>query len=314
VHISKEFKVGILAIVSMAILYFGFKFLKGIDFLSRTTYYYALYDNIGGLTLSNPVVINGLTVGRVNEIEILQSRNNKILVEMMVDSDIRVSKGSKAMLMNMDFLGSKAIELILENDNSTYHSNGDTLLSGVDTGIAEFLKENAGSVADNLGATIAKINEILENFSGNSAKINDILANVQGITANMNQELPGMQSKLGKTLDNLNQNSKDLSVLMGELKPILVKANQFADSLTTMQLNTTLLKTQRTLDALSSNLEGMDAGRGTMGKLMTDDSLYIHLSNTARDLDLLLIDFQENPGRYVQFSMFGKKDKSDKEK
>jgi phospholipid/cholesterol/gamma-HCH transport system substrate-binding protein len=101
---------------------------------------------------------------------------------------------------------------------------------------------------------------------------------------------------------------------MGDLKPILTKANQFADSLTTMQLNTTLLKTQRTLDALSSNLEGMNAGRGTMGKLMTDDSLYIHLSNTARDLDLLLIDLQENPGRYVQFSMFGKKDKSNKEK
>ncbi len=313
-HISKEFKVGILAIVSMTILYFGFKFLKGIDFLSTNNYYFALYEDIGGLTLSNPVIINGLTVGRVNQIEILQSHDNKVMVEMMVDSDIKVSRGTKALLMNMDFLGSKAIELVLKDGVNAYHVSGDTLISGVESGIAEFLKENASSVADDLGGTIARINEILENFRGNNERINAIMENMQGITSSLNKELPGLEAKVGQTLDNLNQNSMELSGLMTDLKPILEKTNQFTDSLATMELNATLIKAQRTLDALSANLEALDAGRGSMGKLMTDDSLYVHLTNTARDLDKLFIDLRENPGRYVQFSMFGKKDKNKEEK
>ena len=95
-QISKELKVGILAIVSMVILYMGFNFLKGIDFFSRSSVFYAVYDNIDGLTVSNPVIINGFTVGRVNGIRILHEKSNRILVELNVDSDIKVSKGTEA--------------------------------------------------------------------------------------------------------------------------------------------------------------------------------------------------------------------------
>jgi len=314
VKISKEFKVGLLGIVSLVILYFGFNFLKGIDLFQNTNNYYALYENIDGLTISNPVVINGLSVGRVSNIKILQDQDNIVAVEINIGSELKLRNGTVARLINTDFLGSKAIELILSDTSSTYYVSGDTLNSGIDEGITEFLKQSAAPVADNIGTTITRINAILESFQGNSEKINATLVNIEGITESLNHGMPVLQTKIITLLDSLNKNSQELSEVMASLKPVLVNVDQITDSLKTLELSKTLDKTQTTLDNLNASLESLKAGEGTMGKLIHDDSLYIYLSNTARDLDRLLVDLEANPGRYVQFSVFGKKDKSEKER
>lgn len=312
-NISKELKVGLLAIVAIVTLYFGFNFLKGIDLFKRTNNYYALYENIDGLTVSNPVIINGLSVGRVSNINILQEKGNIVAVEINIGSGINLSHGTVARLVNTDFLGSKAIELMLNDSSSAYYTSGDTLMSGVDEGITEFLKQNAAPVADNIGTTITRINAILESFQGNSEKINRTLDNIEGITASLNRKMPAMQDRIIWLLDSLNKNSQELSVVMASLKPVLANVGQITDSLKTLELSNTLEKAQTTLDNLNANLSSLKAGEGTMGKLMHDDSLYIYLSNTARDLDRLFVDMEENPRRYVHFSLFGKKDKSEKE-
>jgi len=314
VKISKEFKVGLLGIISMVILYFGFNYLKGIDLFEDTNNYYALYENIDGLTISNPVVINGLSVGRVSNIKILQDQDNIVAVEINIGSELKLRNGTVARLINTDFLGSKAIELILSDTSSTYYVSGDTLNSGIDEGITEFLKQSAAPVADNIGTTITRINAILESFQGNSEKINATLVNIEGITESLNHGMPVLQTKIITLLDSLNKNSQELSEVMASLKPVLVNVDQITDSLKTLELSKTLDKTQTTLDNLNASLESLKAGEGTMGKLIHDDSLYIYLSNTARDLDRLLVDLEANPGRYVQFSVFGKKDKSEKER
>ncbi|MCK5105464.1 MAG: MCE family protein, partial [Cyclobacteriaceae bacterium] len=302
---SKEFKVGLLAVVSITILYFGFNFLKGIDLFERTDNYYALYENIDGLTISNPVIINGLSVGRVSRTQILQKKDNLVLVELSIDSEIELINGTVARLVNTDFLGSKAIELILSELTLGVYKDGDTLKSSVDAGITEFLKQSAGPVADNLGTTISRLNLILENFQGNSEKINSTLENIQSITKNLDKKLPVMQDKLILLFDSLNKNSQNLNEVLIDLKPVLANAAQITDSLKSLELSKTLDKTQLMLDNLNSNLVSLKEGEGSLGKLMKDDSLYIYMSHTARDLDLLLVDFQANPGRYVQFSMFG---------
>ncbi len=313
-NISKEFKVGALAVVSITILYFGFNFLKGIDLFKSTNSYYALYTNIDGLTKSNPVIINGLSVGRVSEIEILQHKENKVSVEIGIDSKIKLNQGTIARLVNTDFLGSKAIELILSDSNAIVHKNGDTLRSDIDAGITDFLKQSAGSVGDDISTTISRINSVLESFQGNSEKINGTLTHLEIVTENLGRNLPVMEHKLYLLLDNLNKNSKQLNVVLTELKPVLVNAAQLTDSLKNLELSQTLDKAQIMLESITANMDSLKNGAGTMGKLMQDDSLYIYLSNTARDLDRLLVDMQANPGRYVQVSVFGKKDKSEKKK
>ena len=311
-NISKELKVGIMGIVSMGLLYFGFYYLKGVDFFSRSSNYYALYDKIEGLTNSNPVIINGLSVGRVGDIRILQDQGNKILVEFSVGSEIRLGRGTVCKLVNLDFLGSKAIELLLVDQPTEFHRDRDTLISSIDPGLAEFLKENALPVADNLGSTITKINVILEEVIRNGEKFTSILNNFRGIAETLDRELPTLSANLNQTLEGLTRNSQDLSDLSSGLKPLFAKADQFADTLNTLELRLMVEQLNLTLENLNANLALMKEGQGTMGKLMHDDSLYVYLSATARDLDRLLVDFRERPGRYVQFSVFGKKDKIDK--
>jgi phospholipid/cholesterol/gamma-HCH transport system substrate-binding protein len=312
VKISKEFKVGLLAVISITILYFGFNFLKGIDMFKKTDNYFALYSNIDGLTVSNPVIINGLSVGRIGDIQILQDKGNLVLVEISIDSKIKLGEGTVAVLINTDFLGGKAIELILADSGNAVHIDGDTLKSSMDAGIGEILKENAGPVADNIGTTISRINSILESFQGNSEHINASLKNLEALSGNLSSSLPIMEDKLFLLMDNFNKNSKELSQTLNSLQPILANTAVLTDSLKRLELSKTLEKAQVMIDNLNANMVSLQEGNGTMGKLMKDDSLYMYLSNTARDLDLLLVDFQENPGRYVQFSVFGKKDKSEK--
>lgn len=310
--ISKEFKVGLLAVVSITVLYFGFNFLKGVDIFEKTKNYYALYENIDGLTISNPVVINGLSVGRISAIEILQNKDNLVSVELGIDSKIVLKHGTIARLVNTDFLGSKAIELILSDSSDLFYQDGDSLQSEIDAGITEFLKQSAGPVADNIGTTISRVNAILESFQGNSEKINATLAHIESLTENLSRNMPFMEQKIYILLDNLNKNSQHLTEVLIELKPVLTNATQITDSLKTLELSKTLEKTQLLIDNFNTTLVSLKEGEGSLGKLMKDDSLYIYMSNTARDMDLLLLDFQANPGRYVQFSMFGKKDKSEK--
>ncbi|MEQ9307442.1 MAG: MlaD family protein, partial [Marinoscillum sp.] len=156
---SKEFKVGLIALVSGVLLYYGFNFLKGKDFFSPTNKYYVLYDNVDGLNKSNPVIVNGLAVGRVSRIRLLQSEDNQILVELDIDESITLGDSTVASLSNTDFLGSKGIVLTVGSLNNPIVP-GDTLIPYQDRGLNEILA-SAEPVASNLNTTITRVNEIL---------------------------------------------------------------------------------------------------------------------------------------------------------
>jgi len=313
VKFSKEIKVALLGITSLVILYFGFNYLKGIDMFQKTNNYFALYNKVDMLKISNPVYINGVSVGRVGSIKYLQNRNNSVLVQIGIDSDIKLGVGTVADLINADIMGSKAIELVLNDSTGQYYQDGDTLRTSFDEGLTGMLKEKAGSLTDNISVAISNLTEILETIAANDDTLVQTLANMEGITRNLNSGLPDIQNRIVVLLENFNKNSQELSQLMAEVKPILKNTTQLTDSLKSLELAETLTKLQLMLDNMNANMVSLKEGQGTMGKLMTDDSLYVYLGNTARDLDRLLVDFQANPGRYVQFSVFGKKDKTEKE-
>lgn len=306
--VSKEFKVGLLAVVSITILYMGLNFLKGIDFFSRTNYYYAIYDEVDGLNVSNDVILNGLSVGRVSNISIMPHNQNKILVELDVNSDIRLGRNSIAMLKNSDFLGGKAIELIIETPVEGILSDGDTLISEVDKGLAGMLLESAGPVADDLGATLRRLNIILESLSNNTGYITSALKNIEQASQSLKDALAENRGKLNDVLVNYNQVALQLSESLRELPPVLIKTSQIADSIQSLELSETVKKTQEAVDKLNSAIAKINEGDGTLAKLTNDDSLYVNLNSAAENLNKLLIDVRENPGRYIQFSVFGKKE------
>lgn len=308
--ISKEFKVGLLAIVSITILYFGFNFLKGIDFLSSTNTYYALYENIGGLKPSNPVIINGFPAGRVGDIKFLQNNGNKILVNLEIDDDIRLNQGSMARLYNMDFMGSKAIELMLNTEeSSSFHNDGDTLQSFVDEGLGALLQEGEKFVTEDLTITMSRLNNLLESLSGNSSKINVTLDNLASTSGELKSLLERNGDNLDATFLNLKEGTQTLGNALTGLDSTLKKTDVFVDSLNELQLNAVVKELQGVLVSLNENVDAISEQQGTMGKLIHNDSLYNNLNKAVADLDSLLIDVKENPGRYVNISVFGRKDK-----
>ena len=294
---NKEFKVGLFVAAAIALLYFGFNYLKGIDFFSSTNKYYAVYENVDQLAASNPILVNGFAVGRVSKIKILQERQNKILVELDIDSDVILGDSSKAIL-NSDFLGGKSIILSIGRITKRLQPK-DTLLAEVAKGMFDVISETATPVADNVQTTLRKFNLIIDNLTKNSQQLELIFAKLLVTPDLINQTLRTTNGKV----EDLSGNFKDVAVningTLAELKPTLANFKIISDSLKQIQLNETIAKTQLTLSQLNETLSKLNKGDNTASKLMTEDSLYVNLNNLLMRLDTLATHFNDNPRHFL---------------
>lgn len=300
--ISNEAKVGVFAIAIIAILYVGFNYLKGIEFFRPTARYYAVYSDVADLNVSNPVKINGFTVGRVSDIRLLQEKNNEIIVEMDISEDIVLGDTTVA-LLDVDLLGSVSIVLQVGSIANPIES-GDTLRSALAKGLQEILVEGARPIADNLQSTIRRINTILDNLSGSSNRINDIIINTEQITSRINYVIYENRAEFNKLLKNFNVLTDSLNYTVSRINPLLDKYGAVADSLKEVDLQATLDKTNETLDTMNELVLKLSESEGTMHKLLTDDSLYNNLNKTIEDLDRLIIHLDQNPKHF--FAPLGK--------
>ena len=301
--ISKELKVGVFMMFSIAILYLGFNYLKGVDFFSSNTKYYAIYSNVDGLTPSNPVFINGFVVGRVSRINLLQNYNDKVLVEMDVDGEIVLGDSATAKL-NSDFLGNKSILLSTGNVSKPINP-GDTLIAVLDKGIADILAESAQPVANNLEATIKKINSILDNLNGNSEKINRMMDGFERTPVVLNATIVDVKQRLGSINDTFDEVGNQLNSTLAEAKPMLSNLTQFSDSLKRLELNKTVRQANEAMASLNETIKKFSENDGTLGKLINEDSLYNNLNNTVQSLDELIIHLDTQPKDFL--SPFGRK-------
>lgn len=302
---SKEFKVGLIALVSGVLLYYGFNFLKGIDFFSPTNKYYVIYENVDGLNKSNPVIINGLAVGRVSQIKLMQDGNNEILVQLDIDEGIVLGDSTVASLSNTDFLGSKGIVLTIGPLDHPIEP-GDTLTSYVDKGLNEIL-ESAQPVASNLNTTITRVNEILIGLKGSGEKINETLDEVRSTSISVNEIIAQNQIELARIMRNTALLVSKLNTKLDYLDPLAVQAEGVLDSLRNLQINQTLATVRETLNTLNVTLDEIRDEKGTLGRLMKDDSLYVSLNQTMLDFDKLLIHMDQYPKHF--FAPLGKSHK-----
>jgi len=306
VKFSKEFKIGFLTLVAGGMLYYGFNFLKGTDLFSPTSKYYALYPTIDGLKVSNPVIINGFSIGRVSRIRILQSRNNLVLVELTIDEDIIIGKATKAKLYNTDFLGSKAIELSIGDVNQPLE-DGDTLISEIDKGITDFLKESAAPVADNIGITIRRINEILLGLEGSGQKIYSTIGELEKITRQLNGIIGENKEELNGVMVSMQALMAQLSITVKKIDPILVSANGAIEKVNALELQQTINETNELLAHVNTTLDMFNKGEGTVGRLLKEDSIYTNLNQTIEDLDSLVNHLNFYPRHF--FAPLGKSHK-----
>ena len=308
ISISKEVKVGLLAVIALVILFIGFKFLKGIDFFDPSNTYYVVYDNVDGLTVSNPVSVNGFRVGRVNEITLLQDgERTRMLVALEIQEDLVLYKGTEAVLVDENpVLGGKAIVLKIR-DSSALLTEQDTLQGVVDQALGDMLKEKADPIIAGVDTTLTKVNNLLSDFSASGGKVDGALGDFQA-TAN---ELKFIVVENRRDINALTTNLRLLSETLNDpetgVGPFMVKMNMLADSLNDLKLKETVASASAAMQNIQEITRSIQQAEGSLGMLIYNDSLYANLNQSTESLNRLILDIKQNPGRYIDldFSLIG---------
>ncbi len=283
-------------IVGITLLYFGFNFLKGIDFFSSTKKYYAFYENVDKLTESNQIYLNGLAVGRVSKIQI-QQQLNRVLVELDISSEIVLTDSSVA-LLNGELLGGRFIQLIVNQGGNVLKAK-DTVKSDVAKGIMDFFTQNAEPVATNLTITLRNLNTILEGLARNTKRIDTMFLRLQNTPAILNKTLNTANANMDGLSESFQSVAGNLNGTLEELKPTLSNFRSLSDSLKVLQLNNTVNKAQQSLTRLDHALSRLSSNDNTVGKLMTEDSLYVNLNQLLNSVDSLAKHFNTNPKHFM---------------
>ena len=301
----KEIRVGVFSAVALALLYFGFNYLKGVDFFQTKKIYYAIYEDVNQLTISNPVFVSGYAVGRVSHIKILQEKHNHVLVELEIDSDVKLTDDTKAIL-NSELLGGKSVVLHI-NPLGKPLEQYDTVRTEVAKGMFDKFSETATPVATDLQTTLRKFSTTVDILNKNFVKLDVILSKLQRTPDLLNTTLVTANSNIEKLGTSFKTDADNLNIVLNELKPTLANFRTLSDSLKRLQLNQTLNKAQQTLTTLNESLSKLKKHDNTMGRLFTEDSVYVNLNKLLVDLDKLSEHFNTNPKDF--FAPFGKSKK-----
>jgi len=334
---AREIKIGLLSILVVVILYWGYKFLIGKNVFADSATYKITYSYIDQLTVSSPVMVRGFKVGMVTKIYLNPDNVDEVIVEIEVDGEIKLPRETRAILYSVGIVGGKGI--ILQFDQ---HCKEDCIPSGssiqgevrglltsmvpeteIDLYLSK-LQSGLGGMLDSIGLngdgqidqTTFHIKSIIANLASITQKLDQVvgatngsieksISDIQSFTGTLKQN----EEHLNKVLENLDRISSqladagldrtivkidstigDLSVSVGELKAVMRNAGNSFEN----------------IDQMVSKIEN---GEGTLGKLISQDSVYSELSTTITHLNLLLQDIRLNPKRYVNVSIIGRKDK-----
>jgi len=332
--ISKEVRTGIVVTLSIAIFIYGLNILKGRNLFSRSYTIYAVYHSIEGLSVTNPVVVNGFKVGQVKDINLKPDHSGAIIVEMVItEKDLQIPKGSRAKIISQDLLGTKAVSLMSNDSLSVrakiagkYLADKDTLFGDVEEGIKEGVTRTLAPLqikAKELLSSIDSVMLIVEvilnkdartNLSKSFEHIKIAISSLEKTALRLDTLVVSEKFRLHSIFVNIDHITAVLSENSDKLGNILKNLNSVTDSLAKANIKSAVNNANSALAHASSVLDKINRGEGSMGLLVNDKRLYNHLDSASADLDRLFIDLQAHPARYVHISMFGKKEKTKKVK
>jgi len=304
--ITREIKTAILVIASILLFIWGYVFLKGRDLLHNYRIFYVEYANVEGLSKSAPVTISGLVVGKVNSI-ILQKTSGNLMVELQISNDFPVSKSSIVNIYEPGLIGGKQIQIIPNYKDPVLAVSGDHLKGGVIASLTDIVAERltplqlkVEKMIVSADSVLTNLNTVLDAKTKNNLKrsienLDQTLAQFNSASKNMNAILSDNKSKINSTMTNLNKASTNFAVL--------------SDSLSKAKVGKMVRNLESTLSKVNGIMSDVESGKGSLGKLMKDDALYTHLNKSSKELELLLQDVRLNPTRYINVSLFGKKNK-----
>ncbi len=308
IKIRREARIGIFSVAMIAVLYWGINFIKGTDLIRGTKTYYAVYDHVGGLQPSSPVVINGYKVGVVQKMSFDPDKSHKIVLQLRIKSRFNIPDNSSARMFSDGLMGGKAIEIVM-GDSETYLDKGDTLFSKADKDLLEmagsemeYIKAKANAIVNQITATLSTLNAIL---AENQANIATTLGNVASISTTLDGVVSAEAKDLEGTIRNLNSLSRSLAAAGPKVDGMVANMETLSKTLASPKIPQAVDDLSSGMASLEQMLARVNSGQGTAGKLLNDQALYDSLCAASSSLNLLLEDLKTNPKRYVHFSLFG---------
>jgi phospholipid/cholesterol/gamma-HCH transport system substrate-binding protein len=304
--ITREIKAAILVVASILLFIWGYDFLKGKDLFINYKTYYVEYKSVEGLATSAPVTLNGLVIGKVSSITI-NPNTGVLLVQLQLKTDFPIAASSVASIYEPGFIGGKQIAIIPNFNDKTLAVNGQKFTAGIKLGLT-----------DKVGDQLAPLQEKLEKVLASTEVLISGLNNV--LDQKGQQDLKLTLEELSKTVAQFHSASKSLNSLLAEnknqIKGTITNFNKISnnfskisDSLNKADIGKTVKNLNKTLARVDGIMIGLEAGKGSMGKLLNDEAFYQNIKTSTKELELLLQDVRLHPTRYVNISVFGKKNK-----
>ncbi|MFV8375967.1 MlaD family protein [Flavobacterium sp. LB1P62] len=304
--ITREIKTAILVIASILLFIWGYSFLKGRDLFTNYKTFYVEYKSVEGLAASAPVTLNGLIIGKVSSITINENTGN-LLVELQLKTDFPISKSSTASIYEPGFIGGKQIAINPNFNDKTLAVDGQKLQGDTKLGLT-----------DKVGDQLAPLQEKLEKIMTNTDKLISGINNV--LDKNGQENLKISLAELSRTIEQFHIATVSVNTLLDDNKVQIQGAvknfnkitgdfSKISDSLNKADLGKTVKNLNKTLARVDGIMSGLESGKGSMGKLLNDEAFYENIRATTKELELLLQDIRLAPTRYVNVSLFGKKNK-----
>ena len=318
--ISNETKVGALTAVAITLLILGFNFLKGKTLFKTGNFIYAKYTDTKGIMVSNGVFINGFQVGSVYDIENADKNLSAIVVAIKLKDNYNIPANSIASIKENP-LGNASITIAL-GDAATYVKSGDTILTASNAGLLGDVMNKLGPVGDQIKNTVGSLDSVLKNINtifdpATKNNLQEVIANINKTTASLVVSSASIQAMLNQqtgaitaSMNNVNSFTKNLADNNDKVTRMLGNVEKTTENLSKADIDGTIAQLKNSIETLNTILGKMSSTDGSLGKLLNDKALYDNLTNTVRSANILMDDLRVHPKRYVNISVFGKKDKT----
>ena len=310
---GREVKIGIVALLILLCAYFGINFLKGKDLLGSKNTYYALYDDVSGLKTSSAVVIRGVKVGIVSDIEFADRDGGKIKVSLNIARKYKIPQNSVARLFSDGLMGGMAIEIITGDDTEVL-KNRDYMQARSDAGLLSSMGDGAEDLLAEINAAVRSLSSAVRNIdtliaknsgslTGTIDNLHSVTARLDGIVAAQDGNIRSIIEGAGSLAENIKNNSEPIDAIVANVEGI-------TDSLRGSELKAVVDNLSETIAEVNSTLRKINTGDGTAARLVNDEALYRSLVESADNLAALLEDLKAHPSRYVNVTIFGRRDKN----
>ncbi|MCL1850828.1 MAG: MlaD family protein [Bacteroidetes bacterium] len=307
---AKSIKVAAFCILAIVVFYFGTNFLKGVEAFRKKEYYYSVYENSGGLYSGAIVYLQGYPIGKVTKVKLLKHYPVQILAEYILNENIKLPVDSRFDVTSRDMLGGIIVRLEL-GKSSQYAKPGDTLTCGLIPQLTdgiEAMKDQIINILASVDTIAVSLKDVLSHQYG-AQKLAQTLCNIESITASLDKIIADNKTNFGKIVTEISTFSRTLSEISPELKTVVANFDQIADSLAKANVAAVIVNANNTILQVEEVMKKVNTGNGDVAKLLNEDELYSKLGKTIQSLEELVVDIKANPKKYINVTVFGKKEK-----